>query len=130
MSLDDKVKPAFICTPSLRPYNEKCHQTVLGVSASYRQRLALDHTVAYAVLFHALSYAAKGNITKHLSNKGGDQTVMGSPHPNGTPGMCVRSKGCIRLRGSGLPFISCQFCHPHIPPPTPMPSVDLSDAEP
>ena len=61
------------------------NQTVLGVSASHHQRLALDHTVAYAVLFHALSYAAKGNITKHLSNKGGDQTVMGSPHPNATP---------------------------------------------
>ena len=81
MSLDDKVKPAFICTPSLRPYNEKCHQTVLGVSASYRQRLALDHTVAYAVLFHALSYAAKGNITKHLSNRGAIKLLWGHRIP-------------------------------------------------
>ena len=80
MSLDDKVKPAFICMPSLRPY--KCHQTVLRVSASNPQRLAaLDHTVAYAALFHALSYAVEGNITKHLSNRGAIKLLWGHRIP-------------------------------------------------
>ena len=39
--------------------------------------LALYHTVAYAVFFHALSYAVKGNITKHLSNRGAIKLLWG-----------------------------------------------------
>ena len=118
MSLDDKVKPAIICTPRLHPY--KCHQTVLGVRAFHRPRLVLDHTVAYALLFQALSYAAEGNITKHLSNRGAIKLLWGHRIPTAHLGWDVLEVERLHtIRREWPPIHQLLVLPPPHPPPPP-----------
>ena len=115
MSLDDKVKPVFICIAKFAsikmPSNRSWGQRLPSSTPGSRSHRCLCSPLSCPVI------CSKREHNKASVQQGGDQTVMGSPHPNGTPGMCVRSKGCIRLPGPPIHQLLV-LPPPHPPPPS------------